>query len=378
MVLVIPGINQVSAPPVTNISNFQGTRYTVQNGDILSAIAQRFYRDSSPTSWRRIYAANRAVIGSDPKQLQVGMVLVIPGINQVSAPPVTNISSFQGTRYTVQNGDILSAIAQRFYRDSSPTSWRRIYAANRAVIGSDPTQLQVGMVLVIPGINQSNLTQINFQNPAPYIPQTPDTTYIITPPDTPFPNNPYPSYTPGYIFNRGSFQDMLLALGRRETGRPNPPYNIENWLGFIGKYQFGEALLIDLGYYRAKTYFGKPGVQKNYWRGAWIGKHGVYSKKDFLINRNNVQEKAIIEAMNLKWNRLNLELQKSGYSARDFIGRRQRGIVITSSGLLAAAHLRGPRAAAEMLMFDRDNRDRNGTSIFAYLGEFSGFITPFD
>ena len=52
--------------------------------------------------------------------------------------------------YTVQPGDYLSAIAQKFYGDGSKSSWRKIYEANKAVIGSDPTKLRMGMLLVIP------------------------------------------------------------------------------------------------------------------------------------------------------------------------------------------------------------------------------------
>lgn len=52
--------------------------------------------------------------------------------------------------YTVQQGDFLSAIAQKFYGDGSEASWRKIYNANRDTIGPDPTKLEVGMVLVIP------------------------------------------------------------------------------------------------------------------------------------------------------------------------------------------------------------------------------------
>jgi Cysteine-rich secretory protein family/Beta/Gamma crystallin/LysM domain len=54
-------------------------------------------------------------------------------------------------QYTVQPGDYLSAIAQRFYGDGSEAAWRRIYDANRNVIGSDPTRIEPGMVLTIPG-----------------------------------------------------------------------------------------------------------------------------------------------------------------------------------------------------------------------------------
>ncbi|MBE9008651.1 LysM peptidoglycan-binding domain-containing protein [Pseudanabaenaceae cyanobacterium LEGE 13415] len=58
--------------------------------------------------------------------------------------------SNSGQTYTVQPGDFLSAIAEKFYGDGSEASWRRIYDANRDTIGGDPTQLKVGMVLVIP------------------------------------------------------------------------------------------------------------------------------------------------------------------------------------------------------------------------------------
>jgi nucleoid-associated protein YgaU len=52
--------------------------YTVQQGDDLSAIAQRFYGDGSDASWQKIYEANRALIGRDPNLIETGMVLVIP------------------------------------------------------------------------------------------------------------------------------------------------------------------------------------------------------------------------------------------------------------------------------------------------------------
>ncbi|MBD1846725.1 LysM peptidoglycan-binding domain-containing protein [Cyanobacteria bacterium FACHB-63] len=55
-----------------------------------------------------------------------------------------------GRTYTVQPGDFLSAIAEKFYGDGSEASWRRIYDANRNTIGPDPTKLTAGMVLVIP------------------------------------------------------------------------------------------------------------------------------------------------------------------------------------------------------------------------------------
>ena len=64
--------------------------------------------------------------------------------------PKADTGEPSGQTYTVQPGDFLSSIAQKFYGDGSEASWRKIYEANKAVIGPDPTQLKVGMVLVIP------------------------------------------------------------------------------------------------------------------------------------------------------------------------------------------------------------------------------------
>ena len=52
--------------------------------------------------------------------------------------------------YTVVKGDTLSTIAGKFYGDVSPASWKRIYDANREVIGDNPSRLKIGMRLIIP------------------------------------------------------------------------------------------------------------------------------------------------------------------------------------------------------------------------------------
>jgi ABC-type amino acid transport substrate-binding protein/phage tail protein X len=52
--------------------------------------------------------------------------------------------------YTVKQGDTLSRLAGKFYGDVSPASWKRIYEANKAVIGPNPSRLRIGMRLRIP------------------------------------------------------------------------------------------------------------------------------------------------------------------------------------------------------------------------------------
>lgn len=53
-----------------------GRTYTVKRGDNLSKIAKAYYGNS--VLWRRIYDANRGVIGNDPNFILPGWVLTIP------------------------------------------------------------------------------------------------------------------------------------------------------------------------------------------------------------------------------------------------------------------------------------------------------------
>jgi nucleoid-associated protein YgaU len=50
--------------------------YTVVKGDSLSKIAKRELGDAN--KWRKIYEANRAVVGDNPDLIKPGQVLVIP------------------------------------------------------------------------------------------------------------------------------------------------------------------------------------------------------------------------------------------------------------------------------------------------------------
>lgn len=61
-----------------------GSKYTVQQGDTLSSIAQKVYGDSS--KWHEIYIANTQVIGNNPNMLAADQVLYIPQVAQNSQP----------------------------------------------------------------------------------------------------------------------------------------------------------------------------------------------------------------------------------------------------------------------------------------------------
>lgn len=62
--------------------------------------------------------------------------------------PAASPAASAGQMYTVEAGDTLASIAQKFYGDAS--RWRRIYDANRDVIGDNPDRLQLGLKLRIP------------------------------------------------------------------------------------------------------------------------------------------------------------------------------------------------------------------------------------
>lgn len=184
---------------------------------------------------------------------------------------------------------------------------------------------------------------------------------------------------------KGDFKALLEALGELESGLPsgNPgQYQVENTLGFIGKYQFGEALLIDLGYYQADVYYtnNPNGPDRNYWRGTWTGKDGIYSKSDFL-NSPQVQELAIRQAFKLNLERINRILAGRGKSLNNYLGQsktfvdrgQSKTISISVSGILAAAHLRGPYGVANLLVENQVSYDEYGTSILRYLDEYSNY-----
>jgi nucleoid-associated protein YgaU len=65
-----------------------------------------------------------------------------------SAAPTATVETTAVDTYEVQSGDTLLTIADHYYGDNS--QWRRIYDANKDVIGPDPDKLKIGMKLKIP------------------------------------------------------------------------------------------------------------------------------------------------------------------------------------------------------------------------------------
>lgn len=139
------------------------------------------------------------------------------------------------------------------------------------------------------------------------------------------------------LYFKNDFLGFKEALAFRESqGR----YKIVNKFGFLGKYQFAEGTL------------------------ALVG---VYDTQEFL-NSPLLQEKAFIA--NLSRNKWVLRKYIKAYA-----GKNIGGVHITESGILAAAHLAGPRSVKKYLNSQGkyEFKDGFGTSIKEYLLKFNAY-----
>ncbi|MFV1464547.1 MULTISPECIES: calcium-binding protein [unclassified Phaeobacter] len=179
-----------------------------------------------------------------------------------------------------------------------------------------------------------------------------------------------------------SFYPGLSSWGQlSDTQWRDMAYHSTNSLGFVG-YQFGEALLIDLGYYQDDVYY-LGGDIINRWDGTWTGKNGVNSLDDF--KSHAAQDTAINEAFGYNFEMLSYYLGRQGRSISDFVGetvtyRDVNGamvdVTLSLTGLMAAAHLRGASGLATLLLSDTASTDEYGTSILKYVKDFGGYDSP--
>lgn len=133
-----------------------------------------------------------------------------------------------------------------------------------------------------------------------------------------------------------SHQAFLDAIGFRESGNR---YNIVNRYGYMGKYQFGRKTLRGLGF--------------------------KMSKEEFL-NSPLLQEQAM-HAL-LKQNKRSLRKYIAKYD-----GKYIHGVLVTESGLLAAAHLGGAGSVKKWFRTGKVRKDGNGVKITSYMERFGGY-----
>ena len=129
---------------------------------------------------------------------------------------------------------------------------------------------------------------------------------------------------------------FLNDLGYRESSNR---YDVVNQYGYMGKYQFGKSTLKGLGY--------------------------NISKEEFLSSPD-LQEEAIRKL--LKSNKKILKKQ-----IKKFDGKLVNGILVTESGLLAAAHLVGPGSVKKWVRNGKMSEDGNGVKLTEYINTFNGY-----
>lgn len=170
---------------------------------------------------------------------------------------------------------------------------------------------------------------------------------VINPVEMLFANNPARVKTPSLSipFLGNSYLGFKEAIAFKES---KGDYFVTNGLGYLGKYQFGFETLKLMG---------------------------VYSQQKFL-NSPKLQEEVFY--INLKRNKwiLRKDIKRS-------IGRTINNIMVTESGILAAAHLAGAGNVKKYLRSkgQLNVEDAYGTSLSDYLRDFSGYdmskIIPF-
>lgn len=127
--------------------------YTVETGDDLWSISQKFY--NSGYNWVDIAKANHI---TEPGMIFAGNKIILPNVTpqaptvtgvppsgQATQPTIQPINQISGTTYAVQKGDSLWDIAVRAYMDGY--QWTKIAQANNL---SDPNLIFSGNVLKIP------------------------------------------------------------------------------------------------------------------------------------------------------------------------------------------------------------------------------------
>ena len=129
---------------------------------------------------------------------------------------------------------------------------------------------------------------------------------------------------------------FLQDLGHQESGNR---YDIVNRFGYMGKYQFGKSTLRTLKIKVTKEAFlNSPDLQE-------------YAMQQLLLYNKKKLQKYIDE----------------------FDGQVVNGILVTESGLLAAAHLGGAGSVRKWFRTGKIRKDGNGVKITNYMERFSGY-----
>ncbi len=139
------------------------------------------------------------------------------------------------------------------------------------------------------------------------------------------------------IETTNSFIDFKEALAVRESGGD---YKSVNSYGYMGKYQFGKGTLKYIGLKNTKDFLNNPALQEK----AFV----AYLQKNKWILRSEIKK---------------------------YAGKTIGGILITESGMIAAAHLGGAGSVQDFLRSNGNVSfvDGYGTNIKSYLNAFANY-----
>jgi len=135
---------------------------------------------------------------------------------------------------------------------------------------------------------------------------------------------------------------FLSAVAHSESRGNSTAYNR---YGYIGKYQFGYTARKSCGYGNVKFK-------------EFVKNPSVWSSED--------QEVAMITLLSKNENHLSEIIRR-------YNGKVIRGVTVTKSGILAAAHLAGAGGVKKYFRYGRNPRDAYGTGLEDYLIKFSGY-----
>jgi len=172
--------------------------------------------------------------------------------------------------------------------------------------------------------------------------------------------------------NRGGFADFAKAVGQRES---SDNYKAENQYGYLGRYQFGMARIMDLSNMVERIDPKSTGFGNSLFQ--W--KEG-FSKEKFLSD-SDLQDKmfrkhAMQYANNFKGKyagsfgkEVKLDDPYFSKSAKTTISQ----VEISLSGLVGGAHIAGPGSVKDFVDDNDDKKDGNGTPISEYIYLFANY-----
>lgn len=139
------------------------------------------------------------------------------------------------------------------------------------------------------------------------------------------------------------------TIGKHESGGFSNQYEAFNSLGFIGKYQFGGAALVDAGYcIRGTTNKDLKHAEH------WTGKNGVASR-DLWFQNPSAQESAMDSNLRMNFKTLYNKKLLRNDSDKDHV-----------CGCLMVAHLQGAGGCSQWLTGHYVKADANGTTCEKY------------